>query len=41
MLLFGMRSYIKLLLVLIGINVFIYLLFVWQLKIVLPAGVLI
>ena len=41
MVLFGMRSYIKLFLVLIGINVFIYLLFVWQLKIVLPSGVLI
>jgi len=41
MLLFGMKSYTKLFLVLIGINVFIYLLFVWQLKIVLPSGVLI
>ena len=41
MFLFGMRSYTKQFLVLIGINLFIYLLFVWQLKIVLPSGILI
>lgn len=41
MILFGMRSYKRIFFVLSGINVFIYLLFVWQLKIVLPSGILI
>lgn len=38
---FGIRSYTRILMVLTGINVFIYLLFVWQLKIALPSGMLI
>jgi hypothetical protein len=41
MVLFGLRSYVRILLVLVGINAFIYALFVWQLKITLPAGLLI
>ncbi|WP_417777468.1 tripartite tricarboxylate transporter TctB family protein [Stutzerimonas xanthomarina] len=38
---FGYRSYIKALIVLVSINAFIYLLFVWQLRILLPTGLLI
>lgn len=41
MLLFGLRSYVRILLVLIGLNAFVYALFVWQLKISLPSGLLI
>lgn len=38
---FGYRSYIKALIILVSINAFIYLLFVWQLRILLPTGLLI
>ncbi|MFG7339547.1 tripartite tricarboxylate transporter TctB family protein [Stutzerimonas stutzeri] len=38
---FGYRSYLKALIVLVFINAFIYLLFVWQLRIFLPTGLLI
>jgi len=41
MVLFGIKSYLKIFLLVIGINVFVYLLFVWQLKIALPTGLLI
>jgi hypothetical protein len=41
MVLFGIKSYFKIFLLVIGINVFVYLLFVWQLKIALPTGLLI
>jgi hypothetical protein len=41
MIIFGVRSYKRILLVLAGINAFIYLLFIWQLQIALPMGVLI
>lgn len=38
MLYFGVKSYINMTLVLIIMNTFIYLLFVWQLRISLPTG---
>tara|TARA_R110001583_G_scaffold195469_1_gene374005 strand:+ start:3094 stop:3543 length:450 start_codon:yes stop_codon:yes gene_type:complete len=38
---FGVRNLRKIILVLLGINVFIYALFVWQLKIYLPTGLFI
>lgn len=38
---FGYRSYIKSLGVLVALNTFIYVLFVWQLKISLPEGIFI
>lgn len=41
MIFFGLRNPIRILLVLIGLNAFIYGLFVWQLKIGLPTGILI
>ncbi|QNH05078.1 tripartite tricarboxylate transporter TctB family protein [Pseudomonas sp. B11D7D] len=41
MMYFGYRSYVKALMVLLSINAFIYLLFVWQLKIFLPTGLLV
>lgn len=41
MVLFGIRSYVKIFMTLLGINIFIYSLFVWQLKISLPTGLLI
>lgn len=37
---FGVRSYIQVMLVLLIMNTFIYLLFVWQLRIALPTGLL-
>lgn len=40
MIYFGVRSYIQVMLVLIIMNTFIYLLFVWQLRIALPTGLL-
>jgi hypothetical protein len=40
MLFFGLRSYVRILMVLVGLNVFIYILFVWQLRISLPSGLL-
>lgn len=41
MLYFGVKSYIQVLLMLILMNTFVYLLFVWQLRISLPTGLLI
>jgi len=38
---FGVRDLRKIILVLFGINIFIYALFVWQLKIYLPTGLFI
>lgn len=38
---FGIRNLKKIILLLLGINLFIYALFVWQLKIYLPSGLLI
>ncbi|MGO1871116.1 MAG: tripartite tricarboxylate transporter TctB family protein [Halomonas sp.] len=40
MIYFGMRSYVQVILVLLIMNTFIYLLFVWQLRIALPTGLL-
>lgn len=37
---FGVRSYMQVILVLFIMNTFIYLLFVWQLRIALPTGLL-
>lgn len=41
MLYFGIKSYIQVLLVLVLMNTFVYLLFVWQLRISLPTGLFI
>ena len=40
MLYFGVKSYLQVLLVLVIMNTFIYMLFVWQLRISLPTGLL-
>ena len=40
MIYFGVRSYVQVMLVLLIMNTFIYLLFVWQLRIALPTGLL-
>lgn len=37
---FGLKSYVQMLFVLVLMNTFVYLLFVWQLRISLPTGLL-